>query len=92
MSSLSTNLQSIEVLKERNMAADLEERNMAADFGYPNLQSIEVLKERAVFDAQHAEEALARQLATNALQQAEILDLQQKLAIYTEFCVCLDES
>jgi len=47
MSSLSTNLQSIEVLKERNMAADLEERNMAADFGYPNLQSIEVLKERA---------------------------------------------
>jgi hypothetical protein len=45
-----------------------------------------------VFDAPHAEEALARQLATNARQQAQILELQQKLAIYTEFCVCLDES
>jgi hypothetical protein len=40
----------------------------------------------------HAEEALERQLAANAWQQTEILELKQQLAVYTEFCVCLDQS
>jgi hypothetical protein len=45
-----------------------------------------------VFYAPHAEEALARQLAENARQQAEILELRKQLALYTEFCVCLGQS
>ena len=45
-----------------------------------------------VFYAPHAEEALARQLAENARQQAEILELRKQLALYTECCVCLGQS
>ena len=35
--------------------------------------------------------SVARLLAENARQQAELLELRRKLAVYNEFCVCFDE-
>lgn len=54
------------------------------------------LRQRLLFYQEHvfpspgAEEAVARLLAENARQQAEICDLRQKLEVYHELCVCLD--
>jgi hypothetical protein len=54
------------------------------------------LRQRLLFYQEHvfpspgAEEAVARLLAENARQQAELCDLRQKLAVYHELCVCLD--
>lgn len=44
-----------------------------------------------VFENKNAEAACARLLQDQAAQQTQILELRQKLAVYHEFCVCLDE-
>ena len=55
------------------------------------------LRQRLLFYQEHvfpspgAEDAVARLLAENARQQAELLELRRKLAVYHEFCVCFDE-
>jgi hypothetical protein len=55
------------------------------------------LRQRLLFYQEHvfpspgAEDAVARLLAENARQQAELLELRRKLAVYNEFCVCFDE-
>ncbi len=54
------------------------------------------LRQRLLFYQEHvfaspgAEAAVARLLAENAQQQAELVDLRRKLAVYHEFCVCFD--
>jgi hypothetical protein len=44
-----------------------------------------------VLDSAEAGAAMARLLTENARQQAELADVRQKLAVYSEFCVCFDE-
>jgi hypothetical protein len=47
--------------------------------------------EEHVFDSLTAEATMSRLLAENSQQQAELEDLRKKLALYNDFCVCLDQ-
>lgn len=84
-------------VKLSNRPASAHKKQIDRPFDTEACAEVADLRQKLLFYQEHvfsscdAEAAFAQLLSENARQKTEIDDLQKKLAVYNEYCVCFDE-